>query len=133
MKFGAAYGAAPPFTPVVSRSRADAERGWVWRARAEGSTQAVRASLERARRVPEVRVPEIRPESGCPDSPRSSAREEVIGEQVIAEDVSAALVRLKCTQAEAAARYERAWRTLRKKAEAPSASSLLREALRGSR
>ena len=45
----------------------DAERGLVWRTRAEGMAQTVRASLERARSLPEVRVPEIK-ESGCPDS-----------------------------------------------------------------
>jgi hypothetical protein len=47
----------------------DAERGLVWRTRAEGMAQTVRASLERARSLPEVRVPEIK-ESGCPDSER---------------------------------------------------------------
>jgi len=96
----------------------DAERGLVWRTRAEGMAQTVRASLERARSLPEVRVPEIK-ESVCPDSER------------IEDDVVAALVQLQCTRAEAESRFEKAWRSIKAQQEAPSAAALLREALRG--
>jgi hypothetical protein len=97
----------------------DAERGLVWRTRAEGLAQSVRASLERARSLPEVRVPEIRSESGGADSRRSS----------IEEDVIAALVRLGCTRGDAESRLEKAWRSFRAQNEPSSASALLCEAL----
>jgi hypothetical protein len=97
----------------------DAERGLVWRTRAEGLAQSVRSSLERARSLPEVRVPEILSESGTPDCSRSC----------IEDDVIAALVRLGCTRGDAESRFEKAWRSLRARHEPPSASALLREAL----